>query len=44
MVISQIEAIDRRRLIERITAVDGAIVKKVEDNVMFILGIKNSHE
>jgi len=40
MVISQIEVIDRQRLIEKITAVDGAIVKKVEDSIMFVLGIK----
>jgi mRNA interferase MazF len=40
MVISQIAAIDRKRLIERIKAVDGDIIKKVEDGVMFILGIK----
>jgi mRNA-degrading endonuclease toxin of MazEF toxin-antitoxin module len=40
MVISQIEAIDRKRLIEKITAVDGEIIKKIEDGIMFILGIK----
>jgi mRNA interferase MazF len=40
MVISQIEVIDRQRLIEKITAVDGAIIKKVEDSIMFVLGIK----
>jgi mRNA interferase MazF len=40
MVISQIEVIDRRRLIEKITVLDGAVIKKVEDGIMFILGIK----
>jgi len=40
MVISQIEVIDRQRLIEKITAIDGAIIKKVEDSIMFVLGIK----
>jgi len=40
MIISQIEVIDRQRLIEKITAVDAYIIKKVEDSVMFILGIK----
>jgi mRNA interferase MazF len=40
IVISQIEAIDRRRLIEKITAVSGETIKKIEDGVMFILGIK----
>ena len=40
MVISQIEVIDRQRLIEKIAAIDGAIIKKVEDSIMFVLGIK----
>jgi mRNA interferase MazF len=40
IVISQIEAIDRQRLIEKITALDDAIIKKVEGNIMFVLGIK----
>jgi len=40
MVISQIEVIDRRRLVEKITAIDREIIKKVEDGIMFILGIK----
>jgi mRNA interferase MazF len=40
MVISQIEVIDRQRLIEKITAVDEAILKKVEDNIMLVLGVK----
>jgi mRNA interferase MazF len=40
MVISQIEAIDRKRLIEKITTLDGATIAKVEDSIMFILGIK----
>jgi len=40
MVISQIEVIDRKRLVEKITALDGTIVNKIEDNIMFILGIK----
>jgi len=40
MVISQIEAIDRRRLIEKITAVDMDMLKKVEDSILFILGVK----
>ena len=40
MVVSQIEAIDRRRLIEKITALDGETIKKVEDGIMLILGIR----
>jgi hypothetical protein len=31
---------DRQRLIEKITVLDGAVIKKIEDGVMFILGIK----
>ena len=38
--ISQIEVIDRQRLIEKITKIDKDIMKKVENNIMFILGIK----
>jgi mRNA interferase MazF len=38
--ISQIEVIDRQRLIEKIVIIDRAIIEKVENNIMFILGIK----
>ena len=38
--ISQIEVIDRRRLIEKITKIDRAIIEKVENNIMFVLGIR----
>ena len=38
--ISQIEAIDRQRLIEKITKVDREIIEQVENNMAFILGIK----
>jgi len=38
--ISQIEVIDRQRLIEKITKIDKDIMEKVENNIMFILGIK----
>jgi len=41
LVISQIKAIDRERLIEKITAVDTDILKKVEDSIMFVLGIRS---
>ena len=37
--ISQIEVIDRQRLIERISKIDRAIMDLVENNIMFILGI-----
>jgi len=40
MVISQIEVIDRKRLIEKITAVELDVIRKVEEGIMFILGIK----
>ena len=37
--ISQIEVIDRRRLIEKITKVDRSIIEKIENNILFVLGI-----
>jgi len=37
--ISQIEVIDRQRLIEKITKVDRAIMEKIENNIIFVLGI-----
>jgi len=39
--ISQIEAIDRQRLIEKIIKIDRTIMEKIENNILFILGIKN---
>jgi mRNA interferase MazF len=38
--ISQIEVIDRQRLIEKITKLEAAIIEKIEDNILFILGIR----
>ena len=38
--ISQIEAIDRQRLIEKISKLDKTILEKIENNIMFVLGIK----
>jgi mRNA interferase MazF len=38
--ISQIEVIDRQRLIEKITKIDGTIIEKIENNILFILGIR----
>ena len=38
--ISQIEVLDRRRLIGKISRIDKTIMEKVEDSVMFILGLK----
>jgi mRNA-degrading endonuclease toxin of MazEF toxin-antitoxin module len=38
--ISQIEVIDRQRLIEKITKLDRTIIEKIENNILFILGIR----
>ena len=40
IVIPQIEVIDRRRLLEKIAEIDRAIIEKVENGIMFILGLK----
>jgi len=37
--LSQIEVIDRRRLIEKITRIDRTIMEQVERNMKFVLGI-----
>jgi mRNA interferase MazF len=37
---SQIEVIDRQRLIERITRIDNTLMEKVESGIMLVLGIK----
>ena len=36
---TRIEVIDRRRLIEKITKIDRTIIEKIENNIMFVLGI-----
>jgi len=38
--VSQTGVIDRRRIIEKITKLDRALVEKVGNSIMFILGIK----
>jgi len=38
--IPQIEVIDRRRLLEKIAKIDRSIIEKVENSIMFILGIQ----
>jgi mRNA interferase MazF len=38
--ISQIEVIDRQRLIEKITKIDRTIIETIENNIMFVLGIR----
>jgi len=37
--LSQIEVIDRQRLIEKITKLDRSIIERIENNILFILGI-----
>ena len=39
IVISQIRAIDRKRLVERISKVKGVLMEEVEKNILFTLGI-----
>ncbi|MCL2293577.1 MAG: type II toxin-antitoxin system PemK/MazF family toxin [Spirochaetes bacterium] len=39
IVISQIKVIDRKRLIEKISKLNRAIIEEVEKNILFILGI-----
>ena len=41
IVIPQIKVMDRRRLLEKITKIDRAIIEKVENSVLLILGLKN---
>jgi mRNA interferase MazF len=38
--ISQIEVIDRKRLIEKITKIDKTIIERIENNILFVLGIR----
>ena len=39
IMLSQVKAIDRARLIEKISKIDRTIMEKIENNIMFILGI-----
>jgi len=39
IVLSQIKAIDRARLIKKISKIDKKIMEEIENNIMFILGI-----
>ena len=38
--ISQIEVIDRQRLIEKIAKIEKPVLEKIESNIMFVLGIR----
>lgn len=39
IVLSQIEVIDRQRLIEKIVKIERKVMEKIENNILFILGI-----
>ena len=39
IILSQVKAVDRTRLIEKITKIDRTIMEKIENNIMFILGV-----
>jgi len=39
IILSQIKAVDRTRLIEKISKIDKSIIEKIENNIMFILGV-----
>jgi len=38
--LSQIEVIDRQRLVEKISKIDRTIMEKIDNNLMFVLGIR----
>jgi mRNA-degrading endonuclease toxin of MazEF toxin-antitoxin module len=38
--VSQIGVIDKERLIEKISKINKDIMEKIENNIMFVLGIK----
>jgi len=38
--VSQIEVIDRQRLIEKITRIDKSLLERIENNILFVLGIR----
>ena len=42
IVVSKIVVIDRQRLIERISEIDKVILNKMENNIIFVLGIKKT--
>jgi len=39
IVLSQVKVVDRARLIEKISKIDRTIMEKIENNLLFILGI-----
>jgi mRNA interferase MazF len=40
ILISQIGVIDKERLLEKVSKIDREIMEKIENNILFILGIK----
>jgi mRNA-degrading endonuclease toxin of MazEF toxin-antitoxin module len=38
--VSQVGVIDKERLVEKISKINRGIMEKIENNVMFVLGIK----
>jgi mRNA interferase MazF len=40
IIISQIGVVDKERLIEKISSINYEAMEKIEDNIMFILGMK----
>jgi mRNA interferase MazF len=40
ILVSQIGVIDKERLVEKISKINKDIMEKIEDNIMFVLGIK----
>jgi mRNA interferase MazF len=40
VLVSQIGVIDKERLIEKVSKIDGAAMEMIEKNIMFILGMK----
>ena len=41
IVIPQIRVVDRKRLIEKISKVNRAVIEEVENNILLVLGITN---
>ncbi|GHV90150.1 mRNA interferase [Spirochaetia bacterium] len=40
ILLSQIGVVDKQRLIEKVSKINRSIMEKIENNIMFILGIK----
>lgn len=40
LVVSQINAIDKQRLIERVSKISNSLISQIEDGILLVLGIK----